>query len=166
MNSVSVYTAELPSLKNYVNYQVCSLRIKGDTDSYEKAASLVSDGLVLALTALKTLNGMRGADIVTHKGPIIRHILLQDIGIATGHLDEYIWILQNWTATLTSVLLSRLALDLREAFAAQSGDSTDFFCRTLRDISYAIPDDHGFEPESADDLWSVELSQIGGASGT
>ncbi|KZT07010.1 uncharacterized protein LAESUDRAFT_812362 [Laetiporus sulphureus 93-53] len=44
--------------------------------------------------------------------------LINVIGIATGCLTEVWDALNTWAAILTSVLLSRLALDLREASAA------------------------------------------------
>ncbi|TFY56865.1 hypothetical protein EVJ58_g7378 [Rhodofomes roseus] len=140
-----------------------------------RAASILSDGLVLALTAIKTFNRARGADLITGKGPIIKQILLRDtvlcfgllcivnvVGIATGHLDQFIEVLQVWTATLTSILLSRLALDLREASAAEEGNSGEFFSRTLRNVGYAIPDEYESSDftASGENAWELELSEL------
>jgi len=108
-----------------------------------RAASVVSDGIVLALTVAKTrtLNKARRAQCEDDPTPTLSGILFRDtvscfsllcainvIGMATGRLTEFIEIWQIWTATFTSVLLSRLSLDLREV--SDSGQS-DFLSRTL-----------------------------------
>ncbi|KAH9914798.1 uncharacterized protein B0H18DRAFT_121762 [Fomitopsis serialis] len=101
-----------------------------------RAASLLSDGMVLVLTAVKTFWIKKHTSI--SRGTMITDIMLRDtllyfallcvvnvIGLVTGHLTtdiagvlctcEFIEVWQLWSCILNSVLLSRLTLDLRGA---------------------------------------------------
>ncbi|KAI0729823.1 hypothetical protein C8Q72DRAFT_289735 [Fomitopsis betulina] len=115
------------------SFQGCSLSITGgSTTSYEKwtivarAASVLSDGIVLVLTTKKTYSkvrqsaGLAGHDTVL--GTLLRDAsvcfsllcIMNIIGMGTARKTEFIQIIQIWISILTSVLLSRLAMDLRE----------------------------------------------------
>ncbi|KZT04437.1 uncharacterized protein LAESUDRAFT_727911 [Laetiporus sulphureus 93-53] len=144
--SIYIFMLSLPGIHAVMSFQACSFTIVGNRSSYEswmmaaRAASLVSDGLVLTLTCMKTVR-MRDSEFITSfLGSSLKDILLRDtvlcfaflcvinvIGIATGRLPEFIDIWQTWTAILTSVLLSRLALDLREVSATEFDTEGTFY---------------------------------------
>ncbi|KZT04435.1 uncharacterized protein LAESUDRAFT_761006 [Laetiporus sulphureus 93-53] len=102
---------------------------------------------------MKTIRKKDPGLITSSLGPSLTDILLRDtaicfaflcvvnvIGIATGRLPEFIDIWQTWTAILTSVLLSRLALDLREVSATEfntEGTSS----QTPYDLGFAHEDE-------------------------
>lgn len=116
-------------------FGVCNSTIAGNNLTFEnwaivaRAASLVSDGFVLSLTYATTLRAPKRFGPAGHHDGHgdITTILLRDsllyfsilftlnlIGIGVGHITASIEILMTWTAILTSVLLSRLILNLRE----------------------------------------------------
>lgn len=113
-----------------------------------RTASVLSDGLVLILTCTKTVRRKREVDgylfgwNVTLRAILLRDTavcfgilcLLNTIGIATGHLSQFIEIWAVWTSLLTSMLMSRLALDMRDVNAAESDfyEAEDMLERTLR----------------------------------
>lgn len=92
-----------------------------------RGSSLAADGLLLALTWIKTRNSAQNGRAEGVR-PHLSQTLLQDtafyfgflfivnvIGIATGHLSDFWMVTALWTPALTSILMSRLLLDLREA---------------------------------------------------
>ncbi|EED85643.1 predicted protein [Postia placenta Mad-698-R] len=138
-----------------------------------RAASVVSDGLVLVLTCIKTWQpkGNAGA-LMMDIGTTIREILLKDtalcfgllcvvniIGIATGHLTQFIEIWTTWTAILTSVLLSHLALDLREVSAAE-GSGNEMFSRTLRTLNFRHAEESSDHLTPSDENQAVSGSSV------
>ncbi|KAH9926789.1 uncharacterized protein B0H18DRAFT_1005588 [Fomitopsis serialis] len=158
------FTRSIPSLGTVDGFRACTLALAGSQRSYEKCvwtifarvAALISDGLVLVLTGLKTSQRRTDVDGVVGIERALKDVLLHDkrtlirmprllcgvnvIGIGTGHLTEFLEIWTLWTAIFTSILLSRLSLDLREVAAAES-DGGEVFSRTLRDTpSFARPD--------------------------
>ncbi|EPT00601.1 hypothetical protein FOMPIDRAFT_101146 [Fomitopsis schrenkii] len=111
-----------------------------------RAASLLSDGVVLVLTAIKTFRVRRATSDSTRGRSLLTDIMLRDtllcfallctvnvLGLATGHLTltirgifcdcEFIEAWQFETAILNSVLLSRLTLDIRGT-SRSGGDSS------------------------------------------
>ncbi|KZT73119.1 hypothetical protein DAEQUDRAFT_507570 [Daedalea quercina L-15889] len=79
--------------------------------SKPRAASVMSDGIVLALTVVKTYKKIHRPDEAADLAPSLSQILLRDtvlcfsllcvvnvIGMATGHLTQFIAIWQTWTA--------------------------------------------------------------------
>ncbi|KZT69913.1 hypothetical protein DAEQUDRAFT_725880 [Daedalea quercina L-15889] len=112
--------------------QGCSLNIVGNVRSFEnwsmlaRAASVLSDGIVLVLTWMK--RRLKRRDIAEPSDPDATvRVLFRDssrcfaflciiniIGIGAARRTEFIQITQTWTSILTSVLMSRLALDLLE----------------------------------------------------
>ncbi|KZT07031.1 uncharacterized protein LAESUDRAFT_725365 [Laetiporus sulphureus 93-53] len=173
--SIYIFVITSPDLFAVTGFQACIFSIVGSLPSYEtwmiaaRAASLVSDGLVLTLTCMKTVRktDFKLGFIKSSPGSSLQDILLRDttlcfaflcvvnvIGIATGRLTEFIDIWQTWTAILTSVLLSRLALDLREASAAAL-ESEGTFSQAPQDLAFA------HEEEIADSEGSVgELDNV------
>jgi len=157
---IHVFIVSSPGVDNVLGHQACELGILDSTHGYEdwmigaRAASVVSDGLVLVLTCMKTLRRTSPADMIAELGITLtlREILLKDtalcfgllcivnvVGIATGHLTQFIEIWTMWTAVLTSILLSHLTLDLREVSA--DGDGSEMLSRTLRSMAFAITTD-------------------------
>ncbi|KZT67832.1 hypothetical protein DAEQUDRAFT_373586 [Daedalea quercina L-15889] len=70
-------------------------------------------------------------------------------GIATGHFNEFLEIWTLWTAILTSILFSRLSLDLREV-SAGTQDGGQVLTRTSRSITSLTQD------LSCEDMLSTE----------
>lgn len=155
--SIYIFVMSSTELDAVKQFQGCMLDIIGNQHRYEllmmiaRAASVVSDGIVLILTCVKTLERNKSQNSTGSRKETLRGILFKDtaicfgllcivnvIGIATGRLTEFIEIWTMWTAILTSVLLSRLTLDLREVHAAEV-DSYELFSRTLRELSFASP---------------------------
>lgn len=177
--SVYVFTKSNPALDDVKGYQACELGILGSQHAYEnwmigaRAASVVSDGLVLVLTCIKTWQPKGLAEVlVMDIGTTIREILLKDtalcfgllcvvniIGMATGHLTQFIEIWTTWTAILTSVLLSHLALDLREVSAAE-GSGNEVFSRTLRTLSFHDAEEYSDHLTPSDDNSAVSGSSV------
>ncbi|EPT01324.1 hypothetical protein FOMPIDRAFT_1023260 [Fomitopsis schrenkii] len=154
-----ITSRSLRTLDAYGKLGACMLTIIGDDWSYEKwmigarVASLVSDSIVLVLTFVKTFKKAHWRDRrIDDVRPTLMGILLRDtvlcfsflcivniIGIATGRIKEFIAIWQAWTAALTTILFSRLALDLRELSAAEDDGGSEFYSRTLRDSGSEDP---------------------------
>lgn len=132
---IYLFTRSIPSWKEVQGFGVCNSTIAGNNLTFEnwaivaRAASLVSDGFVLSLTYATTLRAPKRFGPAGHHDGHgdITTILLRDsllyfsilftlnlIGIGVGHITASIEILMTWTAILTSVLLSRLMLNLRE----------------------------------------------------
>ncbi|KAI0725499.1 hypothetical protein C8Q72DRAFT_888610 [Fomitopsis betulina] len=136
-----------------------------------RVAALLADSCVLVLTGIQTrqIGKSTGSDSEEDsmlglkqslKGTLLQGTvktftllcLINVIGIATGRLDEFLEIWTLWTAILTSILISRLSLDLREVNSAYI-DGGEVFTRTvLRDIPDFI------HSESADSNHSEQLS--------
>lgn len=133
--SIWAFVMSKPDLQQVLDYQWCTLDIKGNYQHYEivmmvaRAASVFSDGLVFVLTCSKTICGRIRVDINNTTQTSVSEALSIDtilcfgtlcivniIGIVTGHLTQFIAVWTTWTAIFTSVLLSRLVLDLREAY--------------------------------------------------
>ncbi|KZT03750.1 uncharacterized protein LAESUDRAFT_728771 [Laetiporus sulphureus 93-53] len=127
-----------------------------------RASSVVADGLILGLTWIKikqvkdaqgektiraSLTMVLWADTTIYFGLLL---LVNIVGIGTGRISDFFWITLMWTPVLTSIILSRLLLDLRETgelyddqqaawctsgniIFAKDTDSDDD-CRTLDDI--------------------------------
>ncbi|KZT07009.1 uncharacterized protein LAESUDRAFT_652332, partial [Laetiporus sulphureus 93-53] len=112
-----IFVVTSPELYVVMGFQACTFSIIGSYSSYEtlmisaRAASLVSDGLVLTLTCMKTARKTDSGFIKSPLGPSLQDILLRDtticfaflcvinvIGIATGRMIEFIDIWQSWTA--------------------------------------------------------------------
>ncbi|KAH9836385.1 uncharacterized protein C8Q71DRAFT_858367 [Rhodofomes roseus] len=147
---VFVFSYSTPVVSGFLGYQVCTIGTAGGdaTDDVDwstwahfmmgaRAAALLSDGLVMVLTAFKTFR-IKTRTSVTSRGRMVTDIMLRDTllyftllcivnitGIATGHMNitigglyctcEFIEVWQLWSTILTSVLLTRLTLDLRDA---------------------------------------------------
>ncbi|KAH9928656.1 uncharacterized protein B0H18DRAFT_999938, partial [Fomitopsis serialis] len=115
--SIYIFRRSLPTLDAYLNHEGCMLTIIGDKTSYEnaRAASVVSDGIVLALTVAKTRTLDRARRHQREDGlvPTLSGILFRD------------------SAYFTSVLLSRLFLDLREVSDTDNSGKSEFLSRTL-----------------------------------
>ncbi|KZT73120.1 hypothetical protein DAEQUDRAFT_800096 [Daedalea quercina L-15889] len=136
--SIYIFKRFLTTLDAYLKVGACMLPIIGDDASYEnwvigaRAASVISDGIVLFLTVVKTFSkkahqAQHGDNLTSTLG----EILLRD-----SRLTEFeIW--QTWTAAFTSILLSRLALDLREVSDAHN-EKSEFYSRTLRSVSFRV----------------------------
>jgi len=139
--------------------QLCTFKITGDQHIYEdlvmvaRASSLVSDILALGLTCMKTLRKGGPVILPINSRTSLSDVLLKDtafcfgllciitvIGIGTSRLTEFIEVWATWTCILTSVLLSRLALDLREAGSELYTDSSlghEMISSTMRFGSYS-----------------------------
>ncbi|KZT65325.1 hypothetical protein DAEQUDRAFT_768983 [Daedalea quercina L-15889] len=103
-----------------------------------RAASVLSDGIVLALTLVKTRAKSWNVGTLSEPVHSVRGTLLRDgsicfaflciinvIGIGTARQPETIEIIQTWTGILTSVLVSRLALDLQETAELENAHITE-----------------------------------------
>lgn len=117
-------------------YQSCTIGIR--------ASSLVFDGVILILTCAK----MQGF-FPLHPRTMLYTVLMRDttvyflilfilnlIGMALGHLLNFIDPISTWIAIFTSILLSRLLLDLRKVSEGNMQGSLSF---TIQTIMFANP---------------------------
>lgn len=89
---ISIYIFVMSALTlDYVNgFTACTLSIIGNQNDYEilmmvaKGASVISDGLVLILTCVKTLSSTRTMDSVNGKKDTLSSILLKDTATCFG----------------------------------------------------------------------------------
>ncbi|EPT00584.1 hypothetical protein FOMPIDRAFT_1162948 [Fomitopsis schrenkii] len=135
---IYIFTRSRPGPSGISTLQGCSLgltlNITGSLRSYEKgtmiarASSVVSDSIVLVLTLMRIRAKRRDIAGLSKSAHTIRGVLLRNgiicfgllciinlVGIATARQTVSIGITQVWIGILTSVLLSRFALDLQEA---------------------------------------------------
>lgn len=115
--SIYIFVMSSTKLDAVKQFQGCMLDIIGNQHRYEllmmiaRAASVVSDGIVLILTCVKTLERNKSQNSTRSRKETLRGILFKDtaicfgllcivnvIGIATGRLTEFIEIWTMWTA--------------------------------------------------------------------
>ncbi|KZT64719.1 hypothetical protein DAEQUDRAFT_732263 [Daedalea quercina L-15889] len=149
---LSSYQTEYPFLKVIADYQVCSLHVSQSRTAYvgwmmaARAASFIGDALILGLTLVKTLpqynqQQMGSIKQILHRDTILCFgilCIIDVIGLATGFFPQLIEIWQTWTSTLTSVLLARLYLDMREASAMEAATTLVESSCTLQSMSFAV----------------------------
>ncbi|KZT65323.1 hypothetical protein DAEQUDRAFT_759451 [Daedalea quercina L-15889] len=176
---VYIFTRSIPARVSTI--QGCSLSIVGGSRSYEKgtmlarAASVLSDGIVLVLTLMKTHLKSDDVTQLSQLNRNVRGILLRNssvcfaflcvinvIGIGTARMTVTIQIIQTWISILTSVLLSRLALDLRETTTLELADTTEIAGNvTLETLDFVHrTDDLDSESESEDADIQAELRAL------
>ncbi|EPT01318.1 hypothetical protein FOMPIDRAFT_1048766 [Fomitopsis schrenkii] len=127
---------------------------------------------------MRTFRRVEGSVAAVGRVNVLKQVLLRDtvvcfgllcivnvIGMATGHLDQWIEVMQSWVAILTSILLWRLALNLRETSGSTTG--VDNSIEAL-DLSHTLADSEpstasndqselsGFTT-SGDKGWAIEL---------
>ncbi|PCH39346.1 hypothetical protein WOLCODRAFT_129172 [Wolfiporia cocos MD-104 SS10] len=165
---IYVFIRTSPRQNGIDGFWSCTLIILGPYESYEKgvmgarAASLLSDAIVLVLTCIKTARRSTiKAVTLGDRLSTLGDILLKDTAIcfsflcvinifalATGRIPLLIEICTTWAAVLSSILLSRLALDLHEVHAAENDEETEFLSRTLR---FTHEDDPSYMHFASDD---------------
>ncbi|KAH9836382.1 uncharacterized protein C8Q71DRAFT_80808 [Rhodofomes roseus] len=109
-----------------------------------RAASILSDAIVLFLTSLKTFLKSRSAaeltsSITTVRGALLRGTsvcfvflsVINVIAIVATRATMSISIAQEWINILTSIFLSRLAMDLRETALLGLSSTTGLDASTL-----------------------------------
>ncbi|EED80563.1 predicted protein [Postia placenta Mad-698-R] len=107
-----------------------------------RGSSLAADGLLLALTWIKTRNSAQNGRAEGVR-PHLSQTLLQD-SIATGHLSDFWMVTALWTPALTSILMSRLLLDLREASDMDVNNDNDEYIslsKTCSEVMFVTHED-------------------------
>ncbi|KAH9831006.1 uncharacterized protein C8Q71DRAFT_317713 [Rhodofomes roseus] len=140
------FVALTPGLYAHGPLMFCASFTKGNNDSVvsswiigARASSLLADGLVLALTWWKLFRARSKTDsasatsltstLVTDTGIYFLLLCIVNIvGIGTGHIFQLVPCLSTFIALLTSVLLSRLLLDLHKS--QTDGTSMDVYAQT------------------------------------
>ncbi|KAH9942049.1 hypothetical protein B0H21DRAFT_751389 [Amylocystis lapponica] len=121
-----------------VAYSACGYELHVDNTVYDawimggRAASMLTDALVLALTWIK-VRRIDPATLGMERGKSISGILMRDnamyfgfffilnlVGLVLGTNFGLNFVIAKWNSTLTAMLLPRFMLDLREVSAADN----------------------------------------------
>ncbi|KAH9922474.1 uncharacterized protein B0H18DRAFT_1017678 [Fomitopsis serialis] len=134
---IYIFTRSIPA--PLILFQGCSLSIVGRSMA-ARAASVLSDSIVLILTMMKTY--MKAHDTAEHPAPGALFLcIINTIGIGTARMTVTIQIVQTWISILTSILLSRLALDLRETALLEFAGTTELDASVGSNLVFAGVDD-------------------------
>lgn len=135
-------------------YQSCDIYARYTVNNWmigTRVSSLLFDGLVMALTWVRIRRiAVPSSDAAASKS--LQAVLIKDtavyfafllllnvigVGVAVGHLT-FIEAVSTWTAILTSVLLSRLVLDLREVTATFGESKTTSISQTVSSLKFIV----------------------------